>query len=136
MSALAQGFDLATLFARRPRLVALTVLLLAAAGLAALELSPRAEDPELQGRFATITTFLPGADARRVEALVTEPIEDALAEFEEVRTYDSVSRSGVSLVTIERRDEIGGAKIDEVWSRVRDELVDVRALLPRPTSKS
>ncbi len=130
MSALSQGFDLATLFARRPRLVALTVLLLAAAGLAALELSPRAEDPELQGRFATITTFLPGADARRVEALVTEPIEDALAEFEEIRTYDSVSRSGVSLVTIELRDEIGGAKIDEVWSRVRDELVDVRALLP------
>jgi len=134
VSASPQGVDLSTLFARRPRLVALAVSLLIAAGLAALELSPRAEDPELQGRFATITTFLPGADARRVEALVTEPIEDALAEFEEVRSYDSVSRSGVSLITVELRDEIGGARIDEVWSRVRDELVDVRALLPSSAS--
>ena len=105
--------DAATVFARRPRLVALTVALVTVAGLAAFALMPRAEDPELQGRFATVTTFLPGADAARVEALITEPIEDALAEFEELRTYDSVSRAGVSIVTIELYDRIGGAAIDD-----------------------
>ncbi|MEZ6016304.1 MAG: efflux RND transporter permease subunit [Planctomycetota bacterium] len=125
---------IATLFARHPRLTALTVALLTVAGLAALELLPRAEDPELAGRIASITTLLPGADAARVEALVTEPLEDALAEFEELKSYDSVSRAGISLLTIELRDEVTGPAIDEVWSRVRDELSEVRATLPTAAS--
>lgn len=128
------GLEPSTAFARRPRLVVLTVAMLAVAGLVALAVMPRAEDPELAGRYATVTTSLAGADAARVEALVTEPIEDALAEFEELRTYDSVSRAGISIVTIELLDRISGPEIDEVWSRVRDELTEVRSALPAGAS--
>ena len=54
------------LFYRNPRLTLLTIGLIAVAGLAALDALPRQEDPALARRFATITTFYPGASALRV----------------------------------------------------------------------
>ena len=65
---------LSNLFYRRPRLTVLAAALVTISGLAALGSLARAEDPALARRFGTVTTFLPGASALRVETLVTEPI--------------------------------------------------------------
>ncbi len=121
---------MANLFFRNPRLAVLAVGLLLVAGLAALQALPRQEDPSLSRRFATITTFYPGASALRVETLVTEKIETELQELHEIVEIDSVSRTGVSLVSVELADRFDESTVDEVWSKVRDRLGDAAAQLP------
>ena len=97
--------QLTNLFYRSPRLLALTLLLIITAGSAALMTLPRAEDPTLSQRNASVFTAFPGADAERVEALVTEVIEDTLAEFEEIKEIKSTSRAGLSTIAIELNDD-------------------------------
>ncbi|MEM6672007.1 MAG: efflux RND transporter permease subunit [Planctomycetota bacterium] len=125
--------QLSNLFYRSPRLLALTLMLILTAGFASYQLLPRAEDPELTARNAQIFTAFPGADAERVEALVTDVVEDMLAEFEEIKEIKSVSRAGLSTVAIELHDALN--EVDEVWSKIRDDLGDVAALMPDGASE-
>lgn len=120
---------MSNLFYRNPRLLLLALALIAVSGLSALRVLPRAEDPELLPRNATVLTRFPGASAERVEALVTEKIEEELEEVEELKLVESTSRTGVSVLSLELLDEV--RDVDEVWSRVRDRLADVQPLLPR-----
>lgn len=117
-------------FYRHGRLTALVIGLVLAAGLGALHSLPRQEDPALARRFATITTYHPGATAQRVESLVTEPIEERLQELHEITEIESLSRTGVSVIRIELQDRFEEADVDEVWSKVRDRIADAAAVLP------
>lgn len=119
---------LSNLFYRSPRLLSLTLLLISVAGFASLELLPRAEDPELTSRNAQIFTLFPGADAARTEALVTDVIEDMLAEFQEIKEIKSISRAGISTVAIELLDAID--ETEPIWTEMRDDLAALRAELP------
>jgi multidrug efflux pump subunit AcrB len=116
------------LYYRNRRLLALTVLLALVAGFSAWMTLPRREDPELTDRNAIVFTRYPGASAERVEALVTEKIEDELREIEEIRKLESSSRTGISVVAIELSDDI--TKTAEVWSRIRDKLDEAERRLP------
>jgi multidrug efflux pump subunit AcrB len=116
------------LFYRNPRLLVLTISLVAVAGLSAYQSLPRLEDPELISRNAIVTTRFHGADAERVEALVTEKIEDELFDVEEIKTVESTSRAGISIIEVELQDNV--VAVDEVWSRIRDKLSDVEPELP------
>lgn len=119
---------LSNLFYRSPRLLVLTLLLITVAGLASLQLLPRAEDPELTSRNAQIFTVFPGADAARVEALVTDVIEDMLAEFQEIKEIKSYSRAGLSTIAVELRDHIDDT--EPVWTELRDDLAGIAGDLP------
>ena len=116
------------LFYRNRRLLVLTIALIAVAGISAYQSLPRLEDPELISRYAIVITRFPGADAERVEALVTEKIEEKLFDVEEIKTLESTSRSGISIIEVELRDEV--VDVDEIWSRIRDKLNDARPELP------
>ncbi|MBB4212548.1 multidrug efflux pump subunit AcrB [Rhodothalassium salexigens DSM 2132] len=109
-----------------PRLVVLILVLVLVAGMAALTAMPRLEDPHLKPRFATVITRLPGADAARVEALVTDPIERKLREVAEVDEISSVSRPGVSSVTVTLKDEVEDT--EPAMARLRDKLGEVVGL--------
>ena len=113
---------------RNPRLLMLTVCLILVAGLSSYIVLPRMEDPILTQRVATINTVYPGANAERVEALVTEPIEQELREIKEIEEIRSRSRSGISLITVTLADEV--SEVDEIWSRVRDRLNDATQEFP------
>ncbi len=119
---------------RNFRLLILTILLIIFWGITSYVSLPRLEDPELVSRVALVTTFYPGATAERVEALVTEKIENKIAEIEEVKTYESTSRTGVSIISIELLDRMKSTEVDGVWSRVRDRLRDVKPELPAQTT--
>ena len=121
---------LAALFYDQPRLMILALALVVVSGLSSYTLSPRLEDPTLVDRFALVQTILPGASAERVEALVTDPIEDELREIEEISLLESISRTGISVLNIELADEVGPEDVDLVWSRTRDRLGDVAERLP------
>ncbi len=116
------------LFYRNRRLLILAVGTIVVAGLASYQVLPRLEDPELTSRFATVKTILPGADAQRVEALVTEKLEEEIREIEELKLIESQSRVGFSTITLELRDDV--YEVDEVWSRVRDKVDDAAVALP------
>ena len=119
-----------TLPFRQPRLVALILLVLISAGLSAFLSIGRQEDPTITNLFATVTTTFPGADPARVEALVTVEIEEELREIAEVDTITSVSRTGVSVVSIELLETLDEATIEQVWSEARDAVEDARRNFP------
>ncbi|MDJ0680124.1 MAG: efflux RND transporter permease subunit [Xenococcaceae cyanobacterium MO_167.B52] len=124
-----------TLFYRNTRLLILTIILIFVWGVSSYFTLPRLEDPELVSRNAFVRTFYPGANAERVEALVTEKIEDELTEIEEIDNYQSTSRAGSSIITIELKDNINKQEVDLVWSRVRNKLDEVKNELPNNISE-
>ncbi|MEZ9512482.1 efflux RND transporter permease subunit [Vibrio breoganii] len=113
------------------RLLVLMTAFLLVSGFSALNTLPRAEDPIISNRFANVTTTFPGASAERVEALVTEVVENKLRELSEVKLLSSTSRPGVSIITIELNDDI--TQPDAIWSKARDKLSDVTPFLPDGT---
>ncbi|MEM8864529.1 MAG: efflux RND transporter permease subunit [Planctomycetota bacterium] len=117
-----------SLFYDNRRLLVLVIALIAVAGLSSFYLLPRMEDPVLTQRVAVINTRFPGAKADRVEALVTEPIEEELEEISEIKELRSTSRAGISTITVELRDDV--YESEEIWSRVRDKIDDAEPLLP------
>lgn len=121
---------MSTLFYRDARLFALVILLIVAAGASALMTIGRQEDPTITNLFATIVTPYPGADPARVEALVTEKIEEELREIPEIDEIASVSRSGISVITVELSEFISDTAIEQAWSEIRDALDDAAVNLP------
>lgn len=119
-----------TLTFRQPRLVALILMVLVSAGASSFLSLGRQEDPTITNLFATITTSFPGADPARVEALVTTEIEEELREIAEVDIVSSVSRSGVSVVSVELLETLDEATIEQVWSEARDAVEDARRSFP------
>ncbi|WP_145314042.1 efflux RND transporter permease subunit [Gimesia fumaroli] len=116
------------LFYRNRRLLILLMALITVAGLSSYYVLPRMEDPVLTQRVARVNTRFPGADATRVESLVSEKIEEELREIDEIKELRSISRTGMSSMTIELRDDV--YEVDEVWSRIRDKIDDARVEFP------
>lgn len=121
---------MSTLFYRYGRLTILAVFLLIIAGLGALFTLGRQEDPSLTERFGVVVTLFPGASAERVEALITDPIEDSIRELPEIDSLISTSRSGVSLININIREDISPSGVEQAWTQIREQVDAVRPFLP------
>ncbi len=120
-------------FFHNSRLTFLVICLIMVSGLSSISILPRMEDPSLVPRGAFINTVYPGADAELVESLVSEKIEDALAEIEEIKEMRSTSREGISTIAVELLDNVRDS--DRVWSRIRDRLSDIENELPAGARK-
>jgi multidrug efflux pump subunit AcrB len=88
-------------------LLALAALL---AGVFAVLVTPREEEPQIDVTFANVFIPFPGASAEQVESLVATPMEKVLGEISGVEHIASVSRPGVALISVqfvvgERRNE-------------------------------
>jgi multidrug efflux pump subunit AcrB len=79
-------------------LLAITGLLL---GLAAALITPREEEPQIDVTMANVFVPFPGAAVADVENLVTVPMEQVLAEIEDVEHIYSVSRPGAAVLTVQ-----------------------------------
>lgn len=121
---------MATFFYRNPLIVALIIVVLCAFFMSSYVKIARQEDPSITNIFALILTPYPGANPERVEALVTEKIENELRELPEIRIIQSTSRTGISAVSIELQEEIAKDKIESVWSEVRDAVDDAARNFP------
>ncbi len=113
----------------RRRLVLAVVALLALAGTASWLTMPREEDPHFPERNGLIVVPFPGADAETVERLVLEPIEERLAEVEEVWHLYSTARAGVGIVRVELLETI--YETGDAWDEVEDALALARPDFPR-----
>lgn len=75
--------------------------LLIALGVASLGAIPRSEDPNLDFPESIVLVFYPGADAQEIERVVIDPVEDAVAELEDVKKIASTARDGVGVIGVE-----------------------------------
>ena len=110
----------------RVTLVVLVVLVLA--GVRALQTLPRAEDPGFTIRVAVVTTYLPGASPQRVEALVTDTVEEKVQEIPELDHVESMSRTGVSVVFVVIRESEDDMR--PIWDDLRRKMEALAPDLP------
>lgn len=92
-----------------PAVIAVLALL---AGLLALALTPREEEPQIVVPMVDLLVSAPGLDARQVERQVTVPVEKLLAQIAGVEHVYSTSRAGASTVTL--RFEVGQDREDSL----------------------
>ena len=108
----------------------LSVLVILMVGVASLNALGRQEDPTITNFFANITTFFPGAEPRRVEALVSKPLEKTLRRIAGVDEVRSISSTGVSAVNVELYETLSDEEIERTWSEVRNAVDDARPRFP------
>lgn len=113
--------------AMKYRPVVLTlVAMLVAYGVFTFQTMPRREDPEFTIRSCVVSTSWPGTPASKIEELVTEPLERAIARISEVSKIKSTTINGLSTINVDGEDSINKATIDNVWDKVRSEVELVR----------
>ncbi len=102
--------------------VAMVVLGLVSMSMLGLDLMPDLEIPAV-----SILTAYQGAGPEEVETLITEPMEDTLSTISGVDEVISVSKEGMSAVTLRFA---WGEKIDEHVNDVREKIDLIRDRLP------
>jgi multidrug efflux pump subunit AcrB len=75
--------------------------MMVALGAFALKSIPRQEDPSFPIPVVTTVVTFPGASAIDVERLAVDPIEDAIAELDDVKEIRSTSEDGLGVVVVE-----------------------------------
>ncbi len=92
----------------------------------------RFEDPEFVLRQAVIATPYSGATAQEVSDEVTDVIEGAVQSLQEVKEIKSVSRQGMSEVTVEIKLEFAknSDQLQQVWDKLRRKISDAERALP------
>jgi multidrug efflux pump subunit AcrB len=76
------------------------ILLASVAGLAALGLTPREEDPQIVVPLADVYVSFPGHSAAEVEQLVSTPLEKILYQIDGVEYVYSMSRQDQAIITV------------------------------------
>ena len=121
-----KGSSWSALAADRPVATWMATVAIIVFGLVSLGQLPLALLPDLSYPTITVRTAFDGAAPEEVERSVTEPIEKVVGTVENVVGVQSVSRSGVSDVTLKFR---WGTRLDLASQRVRERL-DVLELDP------
>ncbi|MDA8016760.1 MAG: efflux RND transporter permease subunit [Thermoanaerobaculia bacterium] len=112
----------------KDRVTVVLLLVLLATGVQSFLTLPQSEDPGFVVRTAVVQTFFPGGSPERVEQLVTDPIEEAIQEIPELDAVRSTSKTGVSLIFVDIREEY--ADMRPIWDSLRRKVERVRGELP------
>ncbi len=94
------ALNLVDLTLKNNRLAIIVTLAVVVWGFLAYLSLPKAEDPGFVVRTAVINTQMPGASAQRMEELVTSVLEEAVMEMPELDNVESISREGLSYITV------------------------------------
>lgn len=101
----------------RRRMILTASIIMSLLGVISWQIMPRQEDPEMRDYWGNIQVPFPGADAEKVERLLLEPIEERLAEVEEIQSYDGTAMQELALIHIELNYWV--EDIDKAWDEVR-----------------
>lgn len=94
---------LAALIRNHP-LANITFVVVILLGLYSYASMPREQDPEINFNWVNINVALPGASASDVENRLTNPLEDALRNVQDIKFVASSSREGVANILVRFRD--------------------------------
>ena len=115
---------------RRPVAVWLLMIVCLVGGLWGFSSVGRLEDPGYTLKTALVFTPYPGASAEEVEREVTEVLETAIQRMPQLLWVESVSKPGLSRITVEIDDSYGPREMPQVWDELRRRLGDATAELP------
>ena len=111
----------------RPVLASVLSLLLVAFGLVAFDRLPLREFPDIDAPVVSVEIIYPGAAANVVESRITQLVEDRIAGVEGIRTVESTSQDGRSVVTVEFNID---RDIDGAANDIRDRVSGILDQLP------
>jgi multidrug efflux pump subunit AcrB len=121
------------IFAMKNRLITMIVILASLiGGWTAYQNMSRFEDPEFTIRTAVVITQYPGGTPTEVANEITEPLESAIQQMQEVEVLESVSSAGLSRINVDIRYEFSPSKdaLQAVWTKLRNKVADVQSSLP------
>ena len=104
--------------------------LLSIAGIAAFFSLGQLEDPEFTVKTAVIVTQYPGASPEEVELEVTDRIEMAIQEMHQLDYVESLSRAGLSIISLDIKQEYWADRLPQVWDELRRKIHDVEPSFP------
>jgi hypothetical protein len=110
------------------RVTAILVVAVLLGGYSAYLTMEQAMDPGFTIRTAQIITRFPGANPDRVEALVTDQIEKAIQQIPELNFVNSTSKTGVSIISVNIRNEFTDMR--PIWDKLRRKVDEVARSLP------
>ncbi|MBL7850433.1 MAG: efflux RND transporter permease subunit, partial [Cyclobacteriaceae bacterium] len=107
--------------------IGLLTLALAAWGTYSLTQLPIDAVPDVTNNQVQVITLSPSLAAQEVERLISFPVEQTMATIPEIKEIRSISRFGLSVVTIVFHDDV-----DVYWSRqqVNERLAEARNQIP------
>lgn len=97
-------------------------------GVFAVMITPREEEPQIDVTFANVFIPFPGATAAEVESLVSTPAEQVLSEISGLNHIYSVSRPGMSVLTVEYKV---GEERSQAIVRLYNKIFSNQDWLPR-----
>jgi multidrug efflux pump subunit AcrB len=105
------------LLVHQKRLILTTSILLALFGILSWSNMNRQEDPFFPYRHGFVLVQYPGADVHKIEQQVLKPLEEELAQIEELEEIRSTVRDGFTQVVVQMLEHIDDT--DLVWDKVR-----------------
>ncbi|HPF27186.1 MAG TPA: efflux RND transporter permease subunit [Steroidobacteraceae bacterium] len=112
---------------RRYQFTLVAFLCLAALGWYSFISMPREEDPYFKIPGFFVSAIFPGADPKDLERLVAKPIEDRIAELDDVRKMETTIRDGVSFTAVEFE---ASTDPDKKFDELTREINSLRPTLP------
>ncbi|GAA6134336.1 efflux RND transporter permease subunit VmeI [Oceaniserpentilla sp. 4NH20-0058] len=122
--------DIAKASIKTPVNTWLLVVICLIGGLIGLGEIGRLEDPSFTIKQALVITAYPGASAEQVEKEVTEPLETAIQQMSQLDQVRSVSKPGVSEITVEMKNTFDGHQLPQIWDELRKRMTDAQNTLP------
>ena len=109
----------------------LIVIIFVAGGVVGFQEMGKLEDPNFTIKQAKIITLYPGATAQEVQDEVTYHLEEALQQMGQLKRIKmSISRPGMSDLTIEFKDKYKADAFPNIYDELRRKMQDMRAKLP------
>ncbi|MEO0471692.1 MAG: efflux RND transporter permease subunit, partial [Bacteroidota bacterium] len=112
------------------RVTIMVLLVIILMGIGSYQSLSRDSMPPYTIRVATVVTIFPGAGPERIESLITSKIEEVAQELPELDNVTSESRTGLSVVSVSLKDEVGQAELQAVWDRLRRKIDGIQSDLP------
>ncbi len=94
------------------------------------------EDPEFVIKDAVVITQYPGASPQEVEEEVTDVLEIAIQQLGQLKEIKSISKAGLSLITVSIKDKYDKNGLPQVWDELRRKVGDAQTKLPPGTKSS
>ncbi len=87
---------------------------------------PKAKDPTIEVRVAVASRVWPGAEAEKVEQLVTRKLEQKIAESSNIEKIESISRTSVSIIYVTLKEDIVDRATE--WNDIQERLDSIHDL--------
>ncbi|RCV90838.1 efflux RND transporter permease subunit [Billgrantia montanilacus] len=122
--------DIARTSIERPLYTWLIVVVCLLGGIWGFNSLGKLEDPSFTIPNAIINTQYPGATAQEVEEEVTERLEMAIQELQQIDVIESLSLPGRSEIEVEVASTYRSHELPQIWDELRRKVNDAQAILP------